>query len=557
MSHTLDICKRQMAKTVHMSKGVICLFLGQVFALSASAVDLGHPLILSKQGEPLKIEIPLPVNTLDDFKGLQAGIASASTYQGKQLGEDASALGAIGAQARLAQNKKGQSVILVSSDKPIHQSFLSLLLELQWSSGSELKEMGILLDSFNRTSALKDNAIVVSAGDTASAIAQQYAVAPMSYEQMLIALLRTNPKSFVHQNINRLKANAVLTMPSQQEALSISTQQAKEELKAQNLDFELYRQSLAEKIKHSNPSALNAAQQSASGLISPKAQAPTTSNQDQLKLSKPGSKSAKSSEQTAKELQTQQTLKESSQVQQNLKELGQIAEQSASSSNASEQNGLLSSASPSLKSRVSLWLQDPLTPVIAGFLFGVLVLLTLWKTKDRTNLSAGSGKDIDPLSRPSSIFDLETPIPSSLRARPLPLGALGPEVLPPQPPIEADPEEAELEAPHPNEHLDLAPGSLKDHVNIDFDLELPTIDELNTPPQAPEPQGEPAGPTPMETLNVDPLEAENPLQVRFDLAQELWQVGQHHTARAIAQEVASQASGALHDQIQAWLTQRQ
>ena len=555
MSQPLDICKRLLAKTVHSSKGLICLCLGQVFALCAFAIDLGHPLMLSKQGEPLKIEIPLSVNALDDFKGLQVGIASAGTYQSKYLSEDATALGAIGAQARLAQNAKGQNVISISSDKPIHQSFLSLLIDLQWSTGSELKEIGVLLDSNNRLSTLKDNTFVVSAGDTASAIALQYAVAPMSYEQMLIALLRTNPKSFVQQNINRLKANATLTLPSKQEVLSISAQQAKEELKAQNFDFEQYRQSLAEKIKNSNPSPLNATQQTASGLISPKAQAPTTSDQDQLKLAKPGSKNAKSSEQTAKDLQAQQTRKESSQVNQNLKELGQIAEQSTPNSGARSEEGLIPSASsPTLKSRLALWLQNPLTPVFAGFLFGFLVLLTLWKTKDRSSSLAGSDNDVDPLSRPSSIFDIETPIPNSLRARPLPLGALGPQVLTPQSPPAADPDEGDLGLPDANEASNLAPGSLKDHVNIDFDLELPTTDELNTSHGATAPEvAQTLSPTPMASLNAD----ENPLQVRFDLAQELWQVGQHHTARAIAEEVLSQAAGELHDQIQAWLTQRQ
>jgi len=51
-------------------------------------------------------------------------------------------------------------------------------------------------------------------------------------------------------------------------------------------------------------------------------------------------------------------------------------------------------------------------------------------------------------------------------------------------------------------------------------------------------------------------ESENPLEVRFDLAQELWQVGQHHTARAIVQEIAQQATGELLHQAQAWLAQK-
>ena len=118
------------------------------------------------------------------------------------------------------------------------------------------------------------------------------------------------------------------------------------------------------------------------------------------------------------------------------------------------------------------------------------------------------------------------------------------------PPPQTSFDDGEHELPGPNEGSDLAPSSLKDHVHIDFDLELPSIDEAAPSPQSAEPATQAA-------LNPQPIEGENPLQVRFDLAQELWQVGQHHTARAIADEVASQASGELKEQIQAWLTQRQ
>jgi hypothetical protein len=44
--------------------------------------------------------------------------------------------------------------------------------------------------------------------------------------------------------------------------------------------------------------------------------------------------------------------------------------------------------------------------------------------------------------------------------------------------------------------------------------------------------------------------------VRFELAQELWQVGQQHTARAIVQEIAQQATGELLSTAHAWLAER-
>ena len=538
---TTHVYHRKDTKRMQLTKNLLCLGLMQAFALSAVAIDLGRPLMLSKQGEPLKIDIPISAINPEELKDLQVGIAPSSTYQSKLLGDDASTLISIGAKARLTKNTKGLNIIAITSDKPTSQSFLSLLIDLQWRSGSELKEIGVLLDTNTRALApAKENTIVVAEGDTASAIAKQYAIAPITYEQMLVALLRANPKSFVNQNINRLRADTVLTLPTSAQALSINVPQAREELKAQQLDFEQYRQSLVAKIKKSASNPIQLDPQSASGVVSPKAQVPTTKSQDELKLSKPNSKGAKATEQTAKELQTQQNLKEASQVKQNLKELGQIADQNTS---GTDPTGLASEGMPTLKSRMSQWLQNPLSPVLAGALFGFLVLLALWKTRDRQGLVSSSSEEVDPLSRPSSIFDIETPIPTSLRVSAKPLKPLEPDVFAQK---EAATDEDALEFAQPGANASTHPGSLKDHVNIDFDLELPSIQEPSLTPEN----------EPVQDPSANGKDSENPLQVRFDLAQELWQVGQQHTARAIVQEVAQQASGDLLQQAQAWLTER-
>lgn len=109
-------------------------------------------------------------------------------------------------------------------------------------------------------------------------------------------------------------------------------------------------------------------------------------------------------------------------------------------------------------------------------------------------------------------------------------------------------DEDELKNPKAGEQANMTSGSLKDHVNLDFDLDLPdhesAEDHQNT-------ALDPADPS-----SDSDMPAENPLQVRFDLAQELWQVGQQHTARAIVQEVVQQASGELLQQAQDWLTER-
>ncbi|MCD9046177.1 type IV pilus assembly protein FimV [Luteimonas sp. MHLX1A] len=74
----------------------------------------------------------------------------------------------------------------------------------------------------------------VQAGDTLSQIVQR--IAPddgVSVNQMMLALLRSNPEAFIGGNINSLRQGAVLRIPAHDEALSISTREATAEVRAQ------------------------------------------------------------------------------------------------------------------------------------------------------------------------------------------------------------------------------------------------------------------------------------------------------------------------------------
>jgi hypothetical protein len=55
--------------------------------------------------------------------------------------------------------------------------------------------------------------------------------------------------------------------------------------------------------------------------------------------------------------------------------------------------------------------------------------------------------------------------------------------------------------------------------------------------------------------SVAPL-SENPFQVRLDLADELWKLGQRQTGRALAQEVADQTHGETRERALRWLQER-
>ena len=87
--------------------------------------------------------------------------------------------------------------------------------------------------------------VTVKAGDTASKIAGQSKPASISLDQMLVALLKSNPNAFVGGNINRLRTGAVLDIPSADDAGSVTTADASRTIVAQAKDFNDFRQKLA------------------------------------------------------------------------------------------------------------------------------------------------------------------------------------------------------------------------------------------------------------------------------------------------------------------------
>ena len=62
------------------------------------------------------------------------------------------------------------------------------------------------------------------------------------------------------------------------------------------------------------------------------------------------------------------------------------------------------------------------------------------------------------------------------------------------------------------------------------------------------------------SLDLDDLahdsDVPSPYQVRIDLADELWNLGQLHTSRALMEEVANEASGADKEKALKWLAER-
>ena len=87
--------------------------------------------------------------------------------------------------------------------------------------------------------------VTVRPGDTATKIALATKPIKVSLDQMLIAMLRSNPDAFIAGNVNRLKAGAVLDLPSAAQFDAIQDLQASQEVLAQSRDFDDFRRKLA------------------------------------------------------------------------------------------------------------------------------------------------------------------------------------------------------------------------------------------------------------------------------------------------------------------------
>ena len=108
----------------------------------ADAAGLGRITVYSALGQPLRAEIEVNANK-DELPGMAAKIASPEAFRQAGL-EYAGAL--TGVKVAVDKRPSGQPFIRLSSDRPLSDPFIDVLLELNWSSGRLVREYTFLLD---------------------------------------------------------------------------------------------------------------------------------------------------------------------------------------------------------------------------------------------------------------------------------------------------------------------------------------------------------------------------------------------------------------------------
>ncbi len=225
----------------------------------AFALNLGDISLKSGPGEPLEAEIPLSGVSADEQDSLNVGLADVAGFRWAGI-EWSSALNRL--QFELRRGADGADYIRVHSDEALRTPLVRFLLKVAWSRGRLFREYTLELDVPPDTYA--DTGTDVGAqtgagpaaendwGDVRSAVreSRSYEVvrndtlweiarelrpdSSVSIQQMMLALLRTNPDAFSNDNINWLKAGADLWMPSDFEMQALSAGEAFAEVLVQN-----------------------------------------------------------------------------------------------------------------------------------------------------------------------------------------------------------------------------------------------------------------------------------------------------------------------------------
>lgn len=370
---------------------------------NAAALSLGRMTVQSALGEPLRAEIDVPDINADEASSLKAAVALPEAFRAAGLEYNPAMAGL---QATLQRRADGRAYIRLSSDRPINDPFVDMILEASWSSGRIVRDYTMLFDppslqkaaaaaptqaqvstpsSVGRPSAAgsaaatspaspqpaplrppveprkitakapespaaakppvspapvaspppaptaatrtpearSDRQVTVKPGDTASKIAANVKPASVSLDQMLVALLRSNPDAFVGGNINRVKAGSVMNVPSAEQANANSADEANQIIVAQSKDFNDFRRKLAGIA----PSAqVVAVDRKASGSVQTKVEdkKPATTAPDKLTLSKGAIQDKSADDRLARERGAKEAAARAAELSKNISELSKL-----------------------------------------------------------------------------------------------------------------------------------------------------------------------------------------------------------------------------------------
>lgn len=373
-----------IAKTHRWQKTAVAAAAVALLGLSgtgAYALSLGRLTVLSALGEPLRAEVEVPDITAEEAASLRAAVAQPEAFTAAGLEYSASLTSL---QASLQRRPDGRAYLRLTSDRTVNDPFVDLILEATWSSGRIMRDYTLLLDPPSlkkpvpaptlaqtptttnsaaiapsnaplsvappakptasessrpasparspaqnaaapvaKSGGSSDKQITVKSGDTASKIANAHKSEGVSLDQMLVALLRANPDAFINDNLNRVRAGAVMTVPTAESASNVPPAEASKIVIAQSKDFNDFRRNLA---ANAPQAAVSAADRKASGAIEAKVDEKKFASPapDKLTLSKGIASSKNDDARIAKEREAKDAAARAAELTKNISDLSKF-----------------------------------------------------------------------------------------------------------------------------------------------------------------------------------------------------------------------------------------
>lgn len=210
----------------------------------AQALQLGEMTLKSKLNQPLSVEIELR-----DVGGLTASEITPSLASAQAFVD-----AGVDRQAFLDDltftpviNPEGRSVVRVTSSKPLPDSYVRFLMQVQWPNGRLMRDYSVLLDPAKFDQPAPTASAPASSAPATGTLARHtttphdtlWEIAAKnrhgaSVQQTMLAIQALNPDAFVDGNINRLKTGQVLRLPDITQSTALAQPQAIVEVSAQN-----------------------------------------------------------------------------------------------------------------------------------------------------------------------------------------------------------------------------------------------------------------------------------------------------------------------------------
>lgn len=312
----------------------------------AGAAALGDANVRSFLGQRLDADIEFAALSAAEADSLAVRIAPAELFA--EAGVDYTAV--VRSMRVSVDRRGGRSLIRVTSELPVNDPFVTLLIEISTNGSRLVRQYALLIDppavetpadqaaaavtpaapaapaaepaapavgaaaapeaaapppaaaaaaaapgpASNPSSRSAPATVVVRKGQSMAAIGAAVQPDGVRLEQVLVALQAANPEAFVGRNINRVRSGSVLSIPDADAMRAVDPATARRSLRVQTADFLRYQRALAERAG-AQPAGAPAAPEppgnrSSGGRVGVQIAEPrsTASAQDKLTLSAPG-----------------------------------------------------------------------------------------------------------------------------------------------------------------------------------------------------------------------------------------------------------------------------